>query len=387
MLRFAAWLLAFVVVLAAVLHFTGWDRRGWHHLKVRRAGRFTDDGYKAWQNGRYREAEILLVSAVQADPGARRARLLLGRMLLQTRRLPEAREIFGGLLAAEKGDQRRDTAALYFETLLGTAAFEELGRFCLSELPGLPPTLRSQWGAVVVEVARLTRQTPTTSAAAGPGPGDASNALDVLLAAQQCLNAGRRDLALAWLARLDGHQLEGSLQSCALRLVRELQGIDRARLLLNTVGRVLDESELAFNELWLAGLGGKEEGRVISPSLVASAFPPALPPWLVLQRLGRLLLCADPELPRLVSARFAPEATGLTDEQLSLLWLMWELDRAGQRDNPWSRRLSERLRYTVLAREPGAFNVRQFTAIVNSIPLSRDTVVGLLARLPASPPQ
>ncbi len=379
--------MAGLVLTGAVLHYTGWAQRGWHRLKARRAERFTNEGYQAWQSGRYREAEILFASAAQTDPGARRARLLLGRMLLQTRRLPEARQIFGDLLATEKGEQRLDTASLYFEALLGTAAFEELGRFCLAELPGLPPTLRSQWGAVVVEVARLTRQLPSPIAAAGPGPGDASNALDVLLAAQQCLNAGRRELALAWLARLDGHQLEGSLQSSAVRLVRELQGIDRARLLLNTVGRVLDESELAFNELWLAALGGPATGGVINPALVATALPPPLPPRLVLQRLGRLLLCADAELPRLLAARFEPDAAGLTDEQLAALWLMWELDRAGQRDNPWSRRLSERVRFTVLAREPGDFTLRQLIAIVNSLPLSRDTVVGLLTRLPAAPPQ
>lgn len=375
------WSLAVLALLGGVLYFTGWIRTGWRQLTSSRSERFTNEGYEAWQSGNYRKAELLFASAVQTDPTARRAQLLLGRMLLQTRNIPKGREVFARLLATEQGALRRETTALYFDTLVGTGSFQELVRFCLAEMPGLPPALQSQWGAAAVEGTRLALLPPTGLASSGPLPGAQPPALEVLLAAQQWLNAGQRDTAEAWLARLDARQLEGSLLASALQLVVKVCGVDRGRHLLALVGRRLDDSELAFNELWLAP--ANEIGGVdLSPRLINAAFPSALPPILILQRLGRLFRSANPELPKLLAARLQGEISGLSVEHLSAVWLLWELNRAGRRDNPWSGLLSARVGFTVLPRDPGDLLPRQVTGIINRIPLARDTVVSLLMRLP-----
>lgn len=352
--------------------------RGLARFKAWRAERFVNEAYAAWQHGQIREAELSFIAARDLAPRHPRAARLQGRMLLQVRRRAEGRELYRQLLASQSGPERDETAQFYFDALLGSGWLEELVAFAAAEIPRLPPSRQAPWGAAVVEAVRLTRAAVAPGALANLPP-----AVRTLLQAQLRCNTGDPAGARTELARLRGAEVHGPLTTVAARLAADVGLPDQAWLLLVAAPTNLAGPELAMDELWLLLVRGHASMRLPVP-LVSAAFPANLPPDALYRQLGRLL-SAPPsaELAAALAVTLEPRTHDLTAEQVGALWVYWELSVPTTQQNPWRHALRDRVRAEVRPLEHDTFTLARYAGVINTVPLTRDSVLSLLAQVRA----
>jgi len=371
-MRLLVWILAAAALVAGTLFYLA-------SLSQRRTSGFVDRGYGDWQAGRLREAELAWRSALERDPGNRRAAILLGRMLLQQGRREEARRWFRELLAAASGPARAEVALLYLDALLSVGWFEELAVLCLAEAPHLEPTLGGFWARVAFEALRATAAAPQADEEIfslwpiGPA---------AVLEARINQRLGQPAAAIVALARARGHSLAPPLRFAAARLALELGQPDQARFFLNAAAERLSPDQIAFNELWLAAPRDGFSNDLMR-RLLAQSLPPGLPSWERLRRLGELLSIEAPGLAGVLDEHFRDDGDRLDRETVLVLWLQWEVSHPEKTPNPWQGRLVGLLGYPVLRLGASSLTPERFTALLNTLPLPRDTVIALLARVRA----
>lgn len=347
----------------------------WRAFAGWRAAGFVSAGFTDWQAGRWREAELDFKSATALDAKNLRAWQLLARMYLQQGRVAEARNIFSRMLAAAPDDQsRRTTAELYLDSLIGTGSFAEAAEFAAWEYSRAPTPAGTNWAAAAFHAARLARLP------AGWAGRQADPRVEPAVLALQSLGAayaatGSAD-ACAHLASAAATQLGWPLRVAGARLALALGDTARARIML------------------IAGPGGAEGaedlgtaimlGRHTAPELrrlAAQVFPAGLDEGSLITRLGALLPFESGELPEIIAATGNFQRRKLGADSLGALWLLWELNRPGRRDNPWTEALGEKIYLTPLGLVGSRLTPTQFVGLINSLPLSRDTVLSLMSRV------
>ena len=356
----------------------------WRSISRYRSSYFTDKAYVAWLNGSQREAELAFDSAISLDSENRRAQLLYARMLLQIGKKAAGKELFNRVLSAEKGSRWLETADLYADTLLGTAWFDELAKFTLTSRTRLNFEQRLLWGSYAIEAVRLARLKPNSDPTLGPPLKNPPDSFGALLESQLRLNAGQKDAARLWLAVARGPEIQGPLQATMLRITRDLEDRDRGRTLLNGSAEPLSPDTMAFNELRLQQAPSSISAKEFE-ALVFLAFPQKLDANKTLLRLTQVLVTNQPNILPALANRFDPNSSQNSAEVLSVLWLIWELDRANLTDNPWLTPLNRQIKSKIYPLGTGSFSAGKFIAVVNTLKLTRITIAHLLTRV--TPPE
>lgn len=373
------------LVLLAICYTSDVTTHAWRAILRYRSSYFTDKGYAAWQRGSHREAELAFDSAIKLDSQNRRAQLLLARMLLQIGKRSAGKDIFHRVLSGERGSRWLETADLYADTLLGTAWFEELAEFTLTALPRLNYEQRRLWGCYAIEAVRLARLKPKSDPMLGPSLQNPADALAALLEAQLRLNAGQKDAARLWLAVARGPEIQGPLQASMLRITRELGAMDQSRTLLNGSDEPLSLDTIAFNELRLQLALPSTDTKEFE-TLVLQAFPPKLDNNQMLLRLTQLLFTSHPNILPALANRFESNTRNNTADVLSVLWLIWEIDRPSLTENPWLTQLNRQIRTKIYPLGSGEFSAGKFIAVINTLSLPRVTIAHLLTRVTSTEP-
>jgi tetratricopeptide (TPR) repeat protein len=378
--RGVRWGLALLLLSTGAWFLREAPRTGWQRFKAHRAETFVDQGYAAWQQGQVDQAELAFASALRLVPDHRRAQHLHGRMLLQQRRLEAGRQIYARLLARQQGLARQQTASLYLDALLGVGWWAEIPFYAATEFPLVPLPERAHWSLLALESTRLAR---LETAEAGPmlARWQATHPPTAhWLEVQLLLNAGQHDQARALLGQRRPPQVTGPLAYAAAALALELGDAGRAWLILQSDELALPPAELALRELWRRVRQGSitpaETRRLLDQALSAQTSPEA---WFHV--LGRLFTVPGGALPKAIAHQWGADAAQWPTERLAAAWLHWEL---GHRDlgphlNPWAPELTLRLHHLPRPLPAGPLTSAQFLTLISHLPLTRETVVALVA--------
>jgi tetratricopeptide (TPR) repeat protein len=374
--RWVAWVAAATLLLAA-LFFAG--RAGWNGWRTRQSERFTESGYQLWQQGRLREAELALESAEQLAPGALRPRLLKARMWLVTGRREEALVAFRALRAVADPVWRGAVTANLHDALIGTACWEELTELALTELAGGSPA-GLEWLTAALEAVRLAEPGARIEAVLARGLPHVSGPARLLVEAQGALAAGRVAHARQILARLPV-PLSPELGRLAARVWGRAGARAEARLALTRVNRTLTADEQA-----LAALVTAEDDPAAAVAavrrLLQRAAGGAAEENLLAAGLGLALAQPEPRVAAAFGGGLDRWGDGMLPSLATGVWLLQELSGQEPLAEKWREHLQQRLGCAALPRGFRSPTTNAFRLLVDSVPLRRDLLYGLLAAVP-----
>jgi hypothetical protein len=351
----------------------------WEHFARGRAESFTTEGFRSWQEGHIREARLAWQSASHLAPDLPRPWQLMARMELQQGNLALAREIFSRLITGSGDEEARSVnARLYVDSLLATGHFAEAAYFAYTEFERSPKSDRKVWSTVAFHGARIAGA-GAILARPSPNPVTAPNlaALRHLIAAQARFQEGRLDEVRAELDGVMAPQLEWATRVAGSRLALALGDRSKARVLIYGGSEPLNPAEQLAARFLLGETPSYGEARQLARQIGGAMLPSRV----VLDAVGALLPAESAELPALLEPTTTSVIAGQTDSVVAGLWLLWEINRPGKRDNPWKALLTERIHFEPLPLASTRLGHEQFAAVINRLPLARDTVVSLLARI------
>lgn len=379
--RVRPWLWSIVAVCLALAFGLTPGLREWRRFSANRAQRLTDRGWEAWQRGDLRDAKLSLASASALEPDNLRSALLEGRMSLQTGERARAQEIFRPLIRTHAGETRTMVTALYHDALLGTGWWAELGALAVQELARqrAPDPV---WLTAAVESLRLMGWGSAQFAQAAPLLAKVDPVSGAILTAQATLNEGRTEEAHRLLATLPT-SLPPLVSMVACRLWVRAGEATAARLSLARIDRALSESDRLLGLILLAPVDAPAAASALDALAAKVATEPSEPPAL---SMGVSFALAQPDRVggQKLSRRLEPYAQKLSTGTLSAIWLYCGLAGLANETKKWDQQLSHRLRDIRLATEFHPLTTARFIYLVNSVPLRRETIYGLLTGLPAS---
>lgn len=370
------WLVVVAIVLLG-LGVVSFREYGLPLYRERSADRLTQEGVAALRDGDLRRAELSFESALAIRSESFEAGMLLARMLVVRGDRTRGETLFGTMLASSGGDQRDKILVAYHDALVAVGAWEQRARLAARELARSPEN--AILIVAVVESARLARWSAADAGQVLQGvPPEAL--WGRLLRAQCLLNDGQFAAAKR---ELDATGAVAPLLSLVkMRLWLQAGDPEAARLSLARVTASLDDVHVALGFVALAKDEPDQARRAVRELCRRPSF--ATQDGAVLEALLVLLFSfPDRAMADELTARLAPEARALDVGNLAGLWLYASLSGAERSAAIWYEQLGARS-----GRWPINLNGRKLDQqialfAINSLPLSRLLVDGLLAAVPA----
>lgn len=368
-------------IVVGVISVVAWLK--WQYLPARmerQAVAVTDEGLRAWREGDVRRAEIAFESARAMNPRSTRPILLHARLQLQRGERSKGAETFQYLLNASQGAERERILVTYHDALVATGWWEQRATLTVRELlrNGDNPILL----CAAVESVRLARWTSADLERAITGARLAEPA-GAMLRAQSLLNAG--DVAGARRA-LSSPQPVAPLVSVQLcRLWLRLGDAEAARLALGQVNTQLDDLHVQLGLLALAA-DEPEQARQAVRELCANPRLTDEGGAVLEAMLSELFSFPDRRIADQLTQRFGPQAGRLEPTLVGALWLYCSLSDADRSTAVWAEQLGKRFATWPINLTGRKLDQQVALFAINSLPLTRLVIDGLVAALPNADP-
>ena len=370
-------LLATAVLAIALRPLAREARRKW---RQRRAEAFTEQGYAAWQQGRLREAEVALDSAVELDPGSARPWLLHARLLLQSGDTAGAARIYGRLLGTLPTEAHGTIAANFHDALVGTANWGLLVRIALDRIAA-DPASRPVWTAAALESARLAPADIAREPAIRKAVEGLPAVPAALLSARLKLRLGDDAGARETLGRLPG-PLDAAEARMAARLFREAGDPAAGRARALRVGHRLPPAELALVQI-LSAVEEPAAAASAAATLCAGARDPLHQAGPLLDGLSLALPVAHPRVAEAFDRGLEPLEARLIPPVISAVWLLNDLAGRTEAAARWRERARARHGLAALPQSVTPFTPNVFLLLTGYLQMPRTLVYGLISTLPA----
>lgn len=375
------WVVAGVVGLLAAAGAAVWFREFYlpKHLE-RSAARLTDEGVAAWRSGDLRRAELSFESARAMQPDSSRAAVLLGRMLIAQGDRGRGEAIFQALLASSPGAERERILVSYHDALVAAGAWDQRARLAVRELARAPENPVLIVG--VVESARLARwdAAECDRQVAGHSP----ELLWVRLLRAQCLLNGS-DVASARRELAAIGAVTPVISLLKARLWLRAGDPEAARLSLARVTSELDDLHIALGLVALAG-DEPHQARQAVRELCRRTDLAAKDSQVLEAMLAALFVFPDRTIAEELTARLAREARAVEPTAIGALWLYSSLSGADRAAAVWSEQLGSRFASWPINLTGRQLDQQVTLFAVNSLPLTRLLIDGLVAATPDPQP-